>query len=499
MRAERARPGALFALVKDVAAYGVGDLLLKAASFFTLPIYTRLFTATDFGKLSYVTTAVALVSAIVGLGGESAYARYFFAVDSEEERATITSTWFFFLLGWIVTVSLLLLPASGIAARYSFGTAQDRWLFALAVLGMPVALLGSLLGQVLRNQFRAKLFTALNVAATLLTIGLSLLAVTTLRMGIAGILAGTLAAGLLLLPVRLWAVRALIRPVFSATWLRRLLSYGLPLVPASLAYWVFATSDRILIGKLSTLEEVGYYSVAASLTSVLGLAYGALGQAWSPHAVRLYEQDPEEARVMHGRVLTYVLALFGLLAVGITAFAREAIFLLATERYAAAALAVGPLALGFMAYASTQITAGGISLAKRTHYIATYSWIAALLNVALNLLLIARWGMVAAAWTTAAAYGFLTVAYGVTSYRLWPIVYETRKVAAIAVTTLGLVLLVPAVDALQLPLFAGIGVKVLICVAFLVVLFALGVLDVRWGRLVFSRPSRQEIPAAPPG
>ena len=136
-----------------------------------------------------------------------------------------------------------------------------------------------------------------------------------------------------------------------------------------------------------------------------------------------------------------------MLAVGLTAYAREAILFVATDRYLPAALAIGPLSLGFMAYASTQVTAGGISITKQTHYVALYSWIAALLNVVLNLPLIPRWGMVAASWTTAIAYTFLTVAYGVTSYRLWPIVYERSKVTAIVGACFVLVLLVPPLDA----------------------------------------------------
>ena len=490
------RPNVVFALVKDVAAYGIGDLLLKAASFFTLPIYTRLFTATEFGRLSYVTSAIGLITAVLALGGESAYARYFFEVRTEEERQRITSTWFFFLLAWASVLTLALTPASGLVAKYSFGSTDDRWLFALALLGMPIALLSSLLGQVLRNQFRPKLFAMLNVAATALTIVCSLFAAVRLQMGILGVVAGTLAAGLLLLPIRLWTVRGLIRPVFSIAWLRRLLSYGLPLVPASLAYWVFGTSDRILLGKLSTLAEVGFYSVASSLTSVLGLAYGALGQAWSPHAVRLYETDPQGAPGYHGRVLTYVLALFGMLAVGLTAYAREAILFVATDRYLPAALAIGPLSLGFMAYASTQVTAGGISITKQTHYVALYSWIAALLNVVLNLPLIPRWGMVAASWTTAIAYTFLTVAYGVTSYRLWPIVYERSKVTAIVGACFVLVLLVPPLDALQLPLPAALAAKTGLCLIFLGVLLVAGVLDISGLRSLFLRARQKNSTAS---
>lgn len=483
-----APPGTIAKLFKDIAAYGAGDLLLRAASFVTLPIYTRLFAAADYGKLSYVTTSVSLIASVIALGGESAYARYYFEARTEPERQEITSSWLVFLAAWTIAVSLMLLPVSGFAARRSFGDAGDASLFVLAVIGVPVTLVSSFLGQALRNQFRAKLFAVLNALTTGLGILFSLWAVLGLHLGLRGMLGGTLAAGVVVLPIRVWTARDLLRPRFSLAWCRKLLRYGAPLVPMSIAYWVFGTSDRILLGSLSTLDQVGYYSVASSLTSLLGLAYGALGQAWSPHAVRLYEEDAAAASRTFGRMLTYILALFGLASVGMTAFAREGLHLVATAKFSPAAAAVGPLTIGFMAYASTQITALSISLMKRTGYLALYSWIAAVINVVLNLPLMPRWGMIAASWTTALAYVFLTIAYAITGQRLWPIQYEKRNTVVISSVTFVLILVLPLADALRAPEPVVIAVKTAGCVVYLLAMRVIGVLDPRaFSRLIPQR------------
>ncbi len=62
--------------------------------------------------------------------------------------------------------------------------------------------------------------------------------------------------------------------------------FGLPLVPAAIAGWVFTVSDRIVLGKLATFRELGLYAAASSIASVLSFLLGPLGQAWSPHAVQ---------------------------------------------------------------------------------------------------------------------------------------------------------------------------------------------------------------------
>lgn len=469
-------------LRKEVVIYGAGDILLKATVVLTLPIYTRIFTPADYGAWSYATSAVGFLSSVLALGGDSAYARYFFAVKTQREQQEITSTWVLFLAGWSLVGIALCLPFTESLARWSFGSPALHNLYVLVLLALPCTLINQVCAQVLRNQFRASLFTTLNALTTLLTVGLSLFAVVVLQLGIIGLVSGALAAAVLMLPVRLWTARTMLRPAFSVPWLCKLLAYGIPLVPTSVAYWMLSLSDRLILGKLSTFDQVGLYSVANSLTSVPALINNALGQAWSPHAVRVYEQQRDIAPVFYGRMMTYLLAGFGLLCVGVTAFAPEVLILLSTPPFYPAALAVGPLALGVVASASTQITALGVTFAKRTVYFSVSAWIAALLNVGLNVWLIPRWGMRTAAWTTALAYVTMSVGYGVASQRLWPIAYEKRPTLTVIGLTLAFTVAAPLLPSVNL--IAGLVLKGLYCLAYVGLLYVLHVIErSEWQRL----------------
>lgn len=418
-------------LFKDLLIYGTGDIFLKAATFLTLPFYTRIFTPEEYGIWSFVVTSVGLLNSILVLGGDSAYARFFFEAKTEKEKQLITSTWFGFLALWSGSVILFCLPFVGLFSTWSFGTREHGLLFTLTLLAAPVALINTMCGQALRNRFQAQTFVVINVAATLLSIGFSLFGAIVLKLGLTGVLGGTFFAALVILPFRIWTVRDLLSPTFSLQILRKLLKFGVPIVPSSLAYWVFAVSDRILLGKLSNLEQVGLYTVANQVTGILAFFNGALGQAWSPHAIRVYEEHQEYAPIFFGRVMAYVLAGFGLLSVGITTFSHEILMVLTTPSFHAASFAIGPLALAIAAYATTHVTALGISLKKKTHYFAMFSWVAALLNVGLNVLLIPKWGMMAACWTTLAAYVFLTAAYLTFSQRLLPVFYEKKRILVV--------------------------------------------------------------------
>ena len=464
-------------LSKDFAVYGLGEVVVKAFSLISLPIYTRVFSPDEFGILSYVLTLGGLLSAVLVLGGDSAYARFFFEARTVERRRLITSTWIGFLGAWSVAVCLLLVPFAGSVAQFSFADTSSTPLLVVMVLTGPVSLINKMCAQVLRNEFRPAAYTILNVVATVLVIGIAITAVVGLKMGLIGVLLGTLVAELLMLPVRLWTARSMFCFCFSSTILRELLKFGVPIVPTSLAYWVFLTSDRLILGKLSTLEQLGLYSVANSLVNLATIAIYAFGQAWSPHAVKIYEEQRDAAPAFYGRVMTYLLCGFGVLAVGITVFGPELLQVLTGARYQGADVAIAPLAIAMVAMASTQVTAGGITLAKRTHYLATHSWIAAVLNVILNLVLDGPFGMLGAAWATALAYVALTLLYARTSQRLWRVTYEVRRSLTLVALILAFILgagLLPSGLRLEV-----IVVKVLYCLAFVLAALAFRAVDGR--------------------
>lgn len=464
-------------VLRDTLIYGSGDALLRATAFLTLPIYSRLFAPGEYGLWSYVVTLTFLLYSALLLGGDSAYTRFYFATQSTRERQVLTST-VLLLVGVVsAVVTLLLLPLTGVLSDWMFDTDDRALLLALAVLATPFVVANTIAATALRNQFRAPLFALLNVATAVLGVGLSLFFILARDAGVEGAVGGVLAAAAIMLPIRLWTIRGLLVPAVSRRVLRKVLVFGLPLVPAAIAGWIFSVSDRIVLGQLSSLQELGLYAVATSITSLLTFLYAPFGAAWGPHAIQAYERDPEEASIFFGRMLTYILLGFSFLAVAVTAFADDLLRLLTPSDFAGAGIAVAPLALGAVAYGTIQVTALGITLKHRTAYVAAIAWGAALLNLALNLLFVPAYGMRASAWATAVTSVALTVAYLVVSRRLFHVHYETRRVLTIAVAAVAFTLAASLLP--EEPLIAGLVLKALYCCAFVGALLLLRAVDRR--------------------
>lgn len=470
---------------RDVAVYSAGDVLLRASAIITLPVYTRVLSPTDYGVWAYATSAVTLLSAALAIGGDQAYSRFYFEARSLEEKQRLTSTWFAFLFVWSTGVVVAVLPLSATFSELAFGTRRWGLLVVLLLLTGPVTLMSILLGLVVRNDFKPALYMALNIALTVITVVLSLVFAVGLDWGIVGLAAGQLASMSLLLPVRVWYARHLLRRTFDTPLLRRVLRFALPLVPGTVAWWVFGFSDRLVLGWLSTLHELGLYSVANSTTTILGLLVSAVGLAWAPHALRMYEERKLVTPAFYGRMLTYTIVAFGILAVLVTTFAHELLVVVAGRDYAGAEPAVGPLALGFVAFATVQVTQMGMTVAKRTSYLALAAWVAALVNLALNIAFVPAYGMRASAWATFVAYLVLTCFYFVVSQRLWRIQVQTRKVALAAGVTFAFTVGVPALP--DLGELGDVALKIAYVCAFAAVLVVTRVVERRELRRLVPR------------
>jgi O-antigen/teichoic acid export membrane protein len=242
-----------------------------------------------------------------------------------------------------------------------------------------------------------------------------------------------------------------------------------PLIPTALALWALAFLDRIMLSRLSTLDEVGQYAVANRVASVLSFAVVAFTTAVGPQLFSLYSTDRELEKFIRARVLTYLTVVLCFGGICLALFAQEIVQILAPG-YDSAYEAVGLLLLAIIFFAMSGLTMAGISYTRRSGFFAFGAAVALVIHVGLNFALMPSIGMLGAAISTLAAYVLLAVGYLFISQRLYPTRYEGRKVfvtlaLAIPLGALGVVPLGPPASELTLKLLAilvfVVGIRIL--------------------------------------
>jgi O-antigen/teichoic acid export membrane protein len=214
---------------------------------------------------------------------------------------------------------------------------------------------------------------------------------------------------------------------------RKLIRFGYPFIYAGLAFWLFGSMDRWLLAYMSTVEEVGIYSIAYRFASVILFVSMAFGQAWSPLAIKIQADHPQIYRAIYVDILLALLCGMLLIGSGVALFSQEILIWLMPAEYYGAALLLSVLTLGLILQSTLQVTAIGISLEKKTYLFGRLSWMAVALNLILNLLMIPAAGGLGAAIATALSYLFLTGAYLFYTQRLHPLPLPWGKLLVLAV------------------------------------------------------------------
>ncbi len=474
-------------LGKDIAVYGGADLVFKLTAFLVIPIYAHLLSVSQFGLMALLTVSATLIGYVVNLGINNAVHRFYFdPATADADRPAIVSTGLVQLVvAGLVVVGLVFLALSGLRSEIRDGYGVEWIWIALVLLNILPEQVAQYSLDAVRLHFTPWKYFAIALIKNAIGILLGLWFLAGWGMGLTGIFLGTLIASTAAVPLGLWLIRKDLTLAIDRRVAAMLFRFGYPFVFASAAYWIFGSMDRWMLMELSSTEQVGLFSIAFKFAAVITFIITAFAQAWSPHAMRIMRDDPDYRRTFAAicTAWCFLLALIGL-AVGL--FAEEVLILLTPRDYwpAAPVLSIG--AAGLVLFGTTQITALGITLEKRTMLLTAGAWLAATVNVLLNLLLIPRFGAVGAAVATFFSYGALTGSFLYWTQKLHPLPLERSKLAYSG-------LLVAATLAAPF-LFAGgridpVSVSAKLTILLLAVAGALAVhvVDPRWYRRVLGQ------------
>ena len=469
-------PSHFLSLAKQALVYGTSGVLLQVVGVVTLPVFARSFTHSEYGLLELALVLFSLSTAVADAGFASAAQRSFFdyTESDAEERRRVIFTAFTSTMGVATAIAVVLIAGRHGLADALFRRSGKTELIVLVAASVPLVIAANFLRETMRLRFRAWHYVVSSVLAAAVSAAVAVAAVLALDVGVEAIFFGMIVGNGIAVAYGLLVVHSDIGRRFSRPELRKMLVYGMPLVPTAIAVWALALLDRLLLGWLSNLSEVGQYAVANRISGVLFLLVTGFVLAFGPYVFSIYSEDPELEKVVRGKTLTYVTIGLSLGALCLTLFARE-LLLVAAPSFDRAYKAVGPLSLGVLAVGISSVVMAGISIARRTIYLALLAGIGVAVNVGFNLILIPPYGMLGAAFATAAAYGVLTFLHYMVAQRLYPTPYEPKSVLivvllAIAFGTLGVVALGPVPVAL--------AVKGLAVAAFLVALRLTGVVSV---------------------
>jgi O-antigen/teichoic acid export membrane protein len=207
---------------------------------------------------------------------------------------------------------------------------------------------------------------------------------------------------------------------FSKSVLKKMMVYGIPIMVGSLAYVTNENLDKLLLGDMISKDQMGIYAACYKLGVFMTLYVMAFRLGAEPFFFN--HADKANAKETYAKILkwfTIIGTVFMLIVVGyINLFAS---ILLSKPEYYEALAIVPIILLANLFLGIYNNLSVWYKLTDKTKYGMYFSIFGAIITIALNLFLIEKYGYMASAWATLAAYGSMTVIsyfYGKKHYRV---------------------------------------------------------------------------------
>lgn len=278
-----------------------------------------------------------------------------------------------------------------------------------------------------RVQEKALKFGLFNILKALFNVALTLFLVVHLEIGWQGRVLSIITVGLVFGAFSLWHLwhDHISNNYFHIKYiqidhLKNALSFGLPLIPHALSGWVINYIDRFFIASMVGMSEVGIYSVAYQIGNIIGILALSFNQAWSPFLFKELKKDSYPVKV---KIVKFTYAYFFIIS--LLAFSLSLVFSVAApfvigQDFHDATQYVTWVALGYAANGMYFMVVNYIFYAEKNYFLPFITVFSALVNIALNYILIDYNGAVGAAQAT-------TITYAITFLLSWYVAKRVYK------------------------------------------------------------------------
>lgn len=421
--------------------YAVGDILNLGIAFLLIPLYTTFLAPADYGILAVTSTITSILSVLYLQSLEGAITRFHYDFTHPHNRKAYYGTIWLLMIGFTFFSSVLI---EGIGPRVSQFLFKDiPYTPYLSLVVWTVFLTNSslvLLLAVLRVQEKPFAFVALNLTTFLINTTLIIYFVAGRGQGAFGSLLGRFLGSLIMVIPITFVYLKNARLHWSWAQAKATLAFALPLVPHLLSLWALNLSDRIVLQKFVSLDNVGIYNLGYQFGSVVQLVAFSLSNAWGPFYYKT--AGTSDGPAVLSRMSTYYWLVVIVLGTGLAIMAKEILLIIPSRpEYHLAYQVVPVTVLGFIMRAFYFIFVSALYHMKQLKALPVVTISAGILNIGLNLIFIPKYGYMAAAVNTFIAYTFQAITMYFLAQRVFPIAYEYGRVVKMAAIGFGLYLI----------------------------------------------------------
>ena len=379
-------------LVKNTVIIAIGKLSTQVLSYILLPLYTAKMAVGEYGTYDFVCTISLFLCPIITLLMEESMFRFLIdAKNKGDMKKIISQTIIYTTIGILIFIPLAIIVLNT-ATTYSAS------FIAIFITFVISNILISLSNALARGLSRIKLYSFSNFILGIGTLILTII-VLIVKPSAGGLLMANAVANIATALI-IFAILHLGRYIgkLNKPLMKQMVNYSFPLVPNSISWSIINMSDRIILTKMVSSEANGIYAMANKFPNIINVLYGYFYTAWKESAAKIVKEDNKQEyynTIYHDTKRFIFAVTICLIAVMPFAFP---IFI--NKNYDAAYIYI-PIIMIATYFSNLSSFYGGIfSAYKDTKIMGTTTFIAAMINLVIDLIFVNKFEIYAACFST---------------------------------------------------------------------------------------------------
>ncbi len=453
--------------------YTIATILTRAVGILLIPIYARYLTQEDYGIISIITPLVTVVLALFDFGMRSTLNRFFFDYpnNSFEQKNAVGN-----IVMLSATISLFML-----ALLLIFGSFLFSYLFPnidfypfvfYAITTAFFLLFFELKLNLLKVQKKAIQFGIYSFLKFLLIVVSTIILVVYYQKGAMGkiisefvvtAIFSVFAIIVLISELKFKPDKKLIKEVFR---------FALPIVPYALSGIITGFTGRYFVNYYQGLETTAVFNIGFLIGSFMQMVVMSINSAWTPFFNQKAQENKEDTLITFSKLTTYYTLTILFLSLIIIFFSEEAILLLATKKYLGGLKIVPIIVISYLLNGLYFMFAVKIFYVKTANkFLARMNIIAAIINIIICFILIPKFGIVGAAWTSLIYFAIIAVSAFFISQKTYYIPYEYPRLLLLFITWGVFFGLYFVIRLFSFSIIQGIAIKLGLIILFLLSLY----------------------------
>lgn len=403
--------------LSNLGAFSLGPIASAFIGFITVPLITYFISPAEYGKASMFTLAQGIASMFMYLGMDQAFIREFNQNKDALDKLLSSAMTLPITLSLVVSAGIVILKKY--ISVFLFGsTTETMAVYFLAVM-LPFMVVENFALLKIRMEERGLQYSFFNILLKTLilisTIILFILYERSFRSVVYAMAVGEILNGIILAVIVIKPLRLSLKKTERQLTLR-MLKFGVPLIPAMMMSWVLSSMDKVMLRVFCGYNELGLYSAAFKIVTILSIVQSCFTLYWTPVAYRWNEEKVDKKNF--NIVNTTVAVIMAVFCLGLLLVKNLVGLVLGTNFIDA--IKIFPFILLYpILYTMSESTSVGIGFSRKTYYSILVSGIACIVNLLLNYLLIPLLGAIGASMATGVSFLVFFIIRSAISRKVW--------------------------------------------------------------------------------